>query len=187
MLSVAVIPQPGSNQIEIVNNVYKKQEQIQRDLPPDVKLILGFDYTRYVRKSIEEVEETIMIAFGLVALIIFVFLRDWRSTIIPLTAIPVSLIGSFFIMYVCGFSINVLTLLGIVLSIGLVVDDAIVVLENIYTKIEQGMKPMQAAIDGSKEIYFAVVSTTDYLGCGVPAGESSCRDSRAVCSVSLVL
>ena len=160
MLSVAVIPQPGANQIEIVNNVYKKQEQIQKDLPPDVKLILGFDYTRYVRKSIEEVEETIIIAFALVALIIFTFLRDWRSTLIPLTAIPVSLVGSFFIMYICGFSMNVLTLLGIVLSIGLVVDDAIVVLENIYTKIEAGMKPMQAAIEGSKEIYFAVISTT---------------------------
>ncbi len=104
MLSVAVIPQPGANQIEIVNNVYKKQEQIQKDLPPDVKLILGFDYTRYVRKSIEEVEETIIIAFALVALIIFTFLRDWRSTLIPLTAIPVSLVGSFFIMYICGFS-----------------------------------------------------------------------------------
>lgn len=160
MLGVAVVPQPGANQIEIVDNVYKKLEQIKRDVPSDVKVLLGSDYTRFVRRSIEEVQETILIAFILVAMIIFIFLRDWRSTIIPLTAIPVSLIGSFFIMYFFGFSINVLTLLGIVLAIGLVVDDAIVVLENIYTKIEEGMSPYQAAVSGSKEIYFAVISTT---------------------------
>ncbi len=160
MVAVAVIPQPGANQIEIVNNVYKKLDQIKRDLPPDVEVMLGFDYTQFVRRSIEEVQETILIAFGLVALIIFMFLRDWRSTIIPLTAIPVSLVGAFFIMYVCGFSINVLTLLGIVLAIGLVVDDAIVVLENIYAKIEEGMSPYKAAVTGSNEIYFAVISTT---------------------------
>ena len=160
MVAVAIIPQPGANQIEIADNLYKKLDQIKRDLPSDVKVLLGFDYTRYVRKSIKEVEETIVIAFVLVALVIFLFLRDWRSTLIPLTAIPISLVGTFFVMYVCGFSINVLTLLGIVLAIGLVVDDAIVVLENIYTKIEEGMSPMQAAFSGSKEIYFAVISTT---------------------------
>jgi multidrug efflux pump len=160
MVAVAIIPQPGANQIEIANSLYKKLDQIKRDLPADVKVLLGFDYTRYVRKSIKEVEETILIAFALVALIIFIFLRDWRSTLIPLTAIPISLVGTFFIMYFCGFSINVLTLLGIVLAIGLVVDDAIVVLENIYTKIEEGMSPMQAALAGSQEIYFAVISTT---------------------------
>ena len=160
MVAIAIIPQPGANQIEIANNLYKKLDQIKRDLPSDVKVLLGFDYTRYVRKSITEVEETILIAFVLVALIIFLFLRDWRSTLIPLTAIPISLVGTFFIMYLCGFSINVLTLLGIVLAIGLVVDDAIVVLENIYTKIEEGMSPMEAAFSGSKEIYFAVISTT---------------------------
>ncbi len=160
MVAIAIIPQPGANQIEIVNNVYKKLDQIKRDLPPDITTLLGFDYTRFVRNSISEVEETIGIAFALVALIIFIFLRDWRSTLIPLTAIPVSLVGAFFIMYVCGFSINVLTLLGIVLSIGLVVDDAIVVLENIYAKIEEGMTPYRAAVTGSAEIYFAVISTT---------------------------
>ncbi len=160
MVAVAVIPQPGSNQIDIINNIYKKMDQIKRDLPADMVIELGFDYTQYVRASIKEVEETILIAFVLVALIIFVFLRDWRSTIIPLTAIPTSLIGAFFIMYVMGFSINVLTLLGIVLAIGLVVDDAIVVLENIYSKIEEGMSPMEAAREGSQEIYFAVISTT---------------------------
>jgi len=160
MIAVAIIPQPGSNQIEIANNVYKKLDQIKRDLPPDITVLLGFDNTQFVRRSIAEVQETIGIAFALVALIIFLFLRDWRSTIIPLTAIPVSLIGTFFIMYLCGFSINVLTLLGIVLAIGLVVDDAIVVLENIYAKIEEGMSPYRAAVSGSNEIYFAVISTT---------------------------
>jgi len=160
MLAIAVIPQPGANQIEIVDNVYRKLAQIQSTIPPDIQILLGADYTRFVRRSITEVEETIVTAFILVALVIFAFLRDWRSTLIPLTAIPVSLIGAFFIMYLCGFSINVLTLLGIVLAIGLVVDDAIVMLENIYAKIEEGMTPIQAALQGSREIYFAVISTT---------------------------
>lgn len=160
MISIAVIPQPGSNQIQIVDAIHKKVEQIRLTLPEDVEMKEGFDNTRYVRKSIEEVEETIFTAILLVTIIIFLFLRDWRSTIIPLTAIPVSLIGVFFFMYLAGFSINVLTLLGVVLSIGLVVDDAIVVLENIYTKIEEGLTPWEAAIEGSKEIYFAVISTT---------------------------
>ncbi|MEK6547759.1 MAG: efflux RND transporter permease subunit [Bacteroidota bacterium] len=160
MISIAVVPQPGSNQIEIVDQIHKKLVQIQSTIPSDVILKEGFDNTKYVRKSIEEVEETILTAILLVTIVIFLFLRDWRSTIIPLTAIPVSLIGVFFFMYLAGFSVNVLTLLGIVLSIGLVVDDAIVVLENIYTKIEEGLSPWEAAIEGSKEIYFAVISTT---------------------------
>ncbi|MBC7409693.1 MAG: efflux RND transporter permease subunit [Arcicella sp.] len=160
MVAVAVIPQPGANQIQIVDDIKKKLVQIQSTIPADVEITLGLDYTQYVRRSITEVEETIFIAIALVALIIFIFLRDWRSTLIPLTAIPVSLIGVFFIMYIMGFSINVLTLLGIVLSIGLVVDDAIVVLENIYAKIEEGMSPWEASLQGSKEIYFAVISTT---------------------------
>lgn len=160
MIGIAVIPQPGSNQIEIVNAIRKKLVQIQTTMPDDVLLKEGFDNTRYVRRSIIEVEETILTAILLVTLIIFLFLREWRSTIIPLTAIPVSLIGVFFFMYIVGFSINVLTLLGIVLSIGLVVDDAIVVLENIYSKIEEGLSPWKAAQEGSKEIYFAVISTT---------------------------
>lgn len=160
MISIAVIPQPGSNQIEIVNSIRKKLVQIQTTMPDDVLLKEGFDNTRYVRRSIVEVEDTILTAILLVTIIIFLFLRDWRSTIIPLTAIPVSLIGVFFFMYLVGFSINVLTLLGIVLSIGLVVDDAIVVLENVYSKIEEGLSPWKAAQEGSKEIYFAVISTT---------------------------
>ncbi len=160
MISIAVIPQPGSNQIEIVDQIHLKMKQIQTTIPSDVILKEGFDNTKYVRRSIEEVEETILTAILLVTIVIFLFLRDWRSTIIPLTAIPVSLIGVFFFMYLAGFSVNVLTLLGIVLSIGLVVDDAIVVLENIYSKIEEGLSPWEAALEGSKEIYFAVISTT---------------------------
>ena len=160
MVSTAVIPLPGSNHIEIADEFYRRLEQIQRDLPADIKTGIGFDTTQYIRNSINEVQQSIFIAFFLVVLIIFFFLRDWRTTIIPVIVIPISLIGAFFIMYVAGFSINVLTLLGIVLAIGLVVDDAIVVLENVYTKIENGLSPVQAGIQGSAEIFFAIIATT---------------------------
>lgn len=155
-----VIPQPGSNHIDIVDEVYRQVEQIKKDLPPDITTSVGFDNTTYIRKSIGEVEETIFIAFILVILIIFLFLREWRTTLIPVIAIPVSLIGAFFILYLAGYTINVLTLLGVVLSIGLVVDDAIIVLENIYTKVEKGMPPLEAGMKGSAEIFFAVIATT---------------------------
>ncbi len=160
MVGNAIIPQPGSNHIEIADEFYRRLETIKKDLPADITLGIGFDNTDYIRASINEVEQTIYVAFGLVVLIIFLFLRDWRTTIVPVLVIPISLIGAFFVMYAAGFSINVLTLLGIVLAIGLVVDDAIVVLENIYTKIEGGMQPLQAAFAGSKEIFFAVIATT---------------------------
>ncbi|MEJ5351611.1 MAG: efflux RND transporter permease subunit [Melioribacteraceae bacterium] len=160
MVGVVLIPQPGANHIQIADEFYKRIEQIKKDLPPDIELGVGFDVTKYIRNSIAEVKETILLAFALVILIIFFFLRDWRTTLIPIIAIPVSLIGSFFIMYLANFSINVLTLLGLVLAIGIVVDDAIVVLENIYKKIEQGMNPIEAATKGSSEIFFAVISTT---------------------------
>ncbi len=160
MVGVVLIPQPGANNIAIADEFYARVEQIKVDLPDDIKLAMGFDITQYIRESINEVLQTVYIAFSLVVLIIFLFLRDWRTTIIPVIAIPISLIGAFFIMYIAGFSINVLTLLGIVLAIGLVVDDAIVVLENIYTKIEAGMNPMEAGIKGTQEIFFAVLSTT---------------------------
>ncbi len=156
----AIIPQPGSNHIDIADEVYRRLEIIKKDLPEDIKVDIGFDNTRYIRKSIKEVEETIFLAFFLVVLIIFLFLRDWRTTLIPVIAIPVSLIGAFFILYLTGYTINVLTLLGIILSIGLVVDDAIIVLENIYTKIEKGMAPMEAGTKGAAEIFFAVIATT---------------------------
>jgi multidrug efflux pump len=140
--------------------MYKKLEQIQADLPSDIKYYMSWDSTQFIRSSIKEVEETVLIAFGLVLFVIFFFLRDWRTTVIPIATIPISLIGSFFVMYLLGFTINVLTLLAIVLAIGLVVDDAIVVLENIYVKVEEGNDPMEAAKKGSIEIYFAVISTT---------------------------
>ncbi|WP_194776343.1 efflux RND transporter permease subunit [Pararhodonellum marinum] len=160
MVGVVLVPLPGSNNIEIIDEFYKRLEFIKRDLPQDVMLGIGFDSTEYIRDSISEVKQTIVVAFVLVLLIIFIFLRDWRTTFIPVLTIPISLIGVFFIMYLMDFSINVLTLLGIVLSIGLVVDDAIVVLENIYTRIEKGEKPMIAAAKGAEEIFFAVIATT---------------------------
>jgi len=159
-IGVAIIPQPNTNAIAIADEFHKRLEQVKKEVPPDVTVEIGYDFTRFVRRSVAEVEDTLVIAFGLVALIIFLFLRDWRSTIIPVIAIPVSIISGFFIMYLAGYSINVLTLVAIVLSIGLVCDDAIVVLENIYAKIEQGMSPLEAALKGSREIYFAVISTT---------------------------
>jgi multidrug efflux pump len=158
--ALAIVAQPGANNIDIADRLYQKLDQIQRDLPSDVSYQMSYDSTKYIRASISEVEETIFIAFGLVLCIIFLFLRDWRTTIIPVITIPISLIGAFFVMYLLGFTINVLTLLGIVLAIGLVVDDAIVVLENIYVKVEEGMEPEEAARKGSTEIYFAVISTT---------------------------
>ncbi|NWG27605.1 MAG: efflux RND transporter permease subunit [Ignavibacteriaceae bacterium] len=160
MVGVVLIPQPGSNHIQIADECYKRLEQIKKDIPADFEIGIGFDTTRFIRASIDEVKETIIIAFGLVILIIFLFLRDWRTTLIPILAIPISLIGAFFIMYLADYTINVLTLLGIVLAIGLVVDDAIVVLENIYKKIENGIDPLEAGIKGSSEIFFAIISTT---------------------------
>ena len=160
MVAVVLVPLPGSNNIEIADEFYKRLEFIKKDLPADIGVEVGFDGTEYIRQSISEVEETIITAFILVVAIIFLFLRDWRTTFIPVVTIPISLIGVFFIMYLMDFSINVLTLLGIVLSIGLVVDDAIVVLENIYARIEKGEKPMEAAAKGSEEIFFAVIATT---------------------------
>lgn len=159
-IGIAIEIQRGANAIDVVDEFYRRLDQLRKDIPKEYRLIVGVDFTKPVRDSVKEVEETLLIAFGLVVLIIFLFLRDWRSTLIPVIAIPVSILSAFFIMYIAGFSINVLTLLGLVLSIGLVVDDAIVVLENIYEKVERGMTPIQAALKGSKEIYFAVISTT---------------------------
>ena len=160
MVMVVAIPQPGSNHIDIVDEVYNRLDYIRKDLPSDVNVSVNYDNTEYIRSSIKEVQETIYIAFILVVIIIYVFLRSWRATLIPILVIPVSLVGSFFIMYLAGFTINVLTLLAIVLAIGIVVDDAIVVMENIYVKVESGMNPLEAGLLGSKEIYFAIISTT---------------------------
>ena len=160
MIALVVIPQPGSNYVSISNEFYKRFEQIKKDLPNDFKLNIALDQTKFIKRSISEVEETLIIAFALVVLIIYLFFRSWLIALRPLIDIPVSLVGAFFIMYLCGFTINVLTLLGIVLATGLVVDDGIVVTENIYKKMEAGMNKYKAAREGSKEIYFAVIATS---------------------------
>lgn len=160
MIGIGLIPQPGSNYIEIADEFYKRIEQVKGDLPADIKIGIALDNTRFVRKSILEVRETLLIAILLVVIIIYLFFRDWLVAFRPLIDIPVSLVGVFFIMYLAGFSVNLLTLLAIVLATGLVVDDGIVVTENIYKKIESGLSPRKAAIEGTKEIFFAVVSTS---------------------------
>ncbi len=160
MVGVVVVPQPGANHINIAENVYERMEKMKKDLPEDVNYKYGFDNTKFIRASIDEVKSTVYEAFVLVIIIIFLFLRDWRVTLVPCIVIPVSLIGAFFIMYLLDFSINVLSMLAIVLSVGLVVDDAIVMTENIYIRIERGMRPRAAGIEGAKEIFFAVISTT---------------------------
>lgn len=160
MIGLGVVPQPGANYIDIADEFYKRYDQFKQDVPSDIKLDIALDNTRFVKTSITEVAETLLIAFILVVLIIFVFFRDWLIAFRPLVDIPVSLIGAFFIMYLAGFSINILTLLAIVLATGLVVDDGIVVTENIFKKIESGLSPRKAAIEGTNEIYFAVIATS---------------------------
>lgn len=160
MIGLAISPLPGANQVDIATEFYRRLAALKASSPKDITLDVAFDNTKFIRKAVSEVEETLLLAFGLVVLIIFLFLRTWRATIIPVVAIPVSLISSFFFMWIAGFSINVLTLLGIVLATGLVVDDAIVVMENIFSKIEEGMSPREAGEKGSEEIYFAIISTT---------------------------
>jgi multidrug efflux pump len=160
MIALALVPQPGSNYVAISDEFYKRFEQIKKDVPADITLDIALDQTKFIKRSILEVKETLIIAFILVVLIIYLFFRDWIIAVRPLIDIPVSLIGAFFIMYLFGFTINVLTLLAIVLATGLVVDDGIVVTENIFKKMEQGMDKWTAAREGSKEIYFAVIATS---------------------------
>lgn len=157
---LAIRPQPGANHIEIVDELLRRLAQVRRELPADIRVDVAYDNTRYVRRSLHEVQETVFLAFGLVVLVVFLFLREWHATLIPVLAIPVSIIGTFAIMDAAGFSINTLTMLGVVLAIGLVVDDAIVVLENIYAKIEAGIAPLEAGIAGTREIFTAVIATT---------------------------
>jgi len=158
MVSLAVIPQPGTNYLEIANGFYKEFDKLESDLPEGYEMNIAIDNTQFVKKSVLEVVETLIIAIILVVIIIYIFFRNWSIAFRPLIDIPVSLIATFFIMYLCGFSINVLTLLAIVLATGLVVDDGIVVTENIFKKVEEGMSPIEAAIKGSNEIFFAVIS-----------------------------
>lgn len=159
-VGLAVVPQPGANNIEIADQFYKRLEQIKKNNKSDIEFKILIDNTTNIRKSLEEVKETLLISFGLVVLVIFFFFRNWLIAIRPLIDIPISLVATFFIMYVSGFSVNILTLLGIVLATGLVVDDGIVVTENIFRKLEEGLPIRKAALEGSKEIFFAVVSTS---------------------------
>jgi len=159
-VGLAIIPQPGANNINISDEVYKRIEEIKKSSKSDVELHILIDNTKNIRQSLSEVEETLMIAFALVVLVIFFFFRNWLIAIRPLIDIPISLVATFFVMYIAGFSINILTLLGIVLATGLVVDDGIVVTENIFRKMEEGLPIRKAALDGSKEIFFAVISTS---------------------------
>jgi len=159
-ISLALIPLPGANHIEIADEFYKRFDRIRKEAPEGMKLNIGYDKTKFVRQSVTDVAETLLVAISLVVLIVFLFFRNWVIALRPLIDIPVSLIGSFFIMYLFGFSVNVLTLLAIVLATGLVVDDGIVVTENIFKKIEQGMDRWKAAFAGTREILFAVISTS---------------------------
>lgn len=159
-VGLVIIPQPGANNIQIANDFYKKLASIQKLNKADIEMNVLLDNTTNIRKSISEVEETLFISFGFVVLVIFFFFRDWLTAIRPLIDIPISLVATFFIMYISGFSINILTLLGIVLATGLVVDDGIVVTENIFRKLEEGLPIKKAALEGSKEIFFAVISTS---------------------------
>jgi hydrophobe/amphiphile efflux-1 (HAE1) family protein len=159
-VGLAVIPQPGANYVNISEEFNKRLAEIQKSNKSDIVFNVLIDNTRLVRQSIEEVEETLIISFGLVVIVILFFFRSILVAVRPLVDIPISLVATFFVMYICGFSINILTLLGIVLATGLVVDDGIVVTENIFRKLESGLNIRQAALEGSKEIFFAVISTS---------------------------
>lgn len=158
LVGLAIIPQPGTNYVEIADAFYAQYEQMKKELPADLVTNIVIDNTVFIKKSVLEVAETLAISIILVTLIIYLFFRDWAIALRPLLDIPVSLIATFFIMYIFGFSINVLTLLAIVLATGLVVDDGIVVTENIFKKVEEGMTPIEAAMKGANEIFFAVIS-----------------------------
>ncbi|TRZ73557.1 MAG: efflux RND transporter permease subunit, partial [Bacteroidetes bacterium] len=163
VIIIGVVPQTGANNVAIADEFYRRMASIKEEIPAEYSISIGYDFTKFERKAVKEVRQTILLSLLLVILIIFFFLRDWRSTIIPVVAIPVSLIGAFILMALFGLSINVLTLLAVVLAIGLVCDDAIIVLENIHAKVNKGMNPFEAANQGMNEIYFAVISTTIVL------------------------
>src|SRR5882762_538678 len=159
-VGLAIVPQPGANNIAIADEFYKRMDELKNSNQSDIELNVLIDNTKIIRQSLSEVKETLVIAFSLVVLVIFFFFRSWLIALRPLIDIPISLIATFFIMYVAGFTINILTLLGIVLATGLVVDDGIVVTENIFRKMEEGLPIRKAALEGSKEIFFAVISTS---------------------------
>ncbi|MGE4179477.1 MAG: efflux RND transporter permease subunit, partial [Limisphaerales bacterium] len=157
---LGAIKNSKANTVDVARGIKREIEAIQPSLPPDVQLNVAYDESVYVGRAIGEVWETLAIAFGLVVVVIYVFLHNFRATLIPVVAIPVSILANFVVMYWLGFSVNILTMLALVLAIGVVVDDAIVVLENIHRHLELGETPMAAAFKGMKEITFAVIATT---------------------------
>jgi multidrug efflux pump len=159
-VGLGIVKQSTANTLEVARAVKTELPRLEAALPEGMQLKVGFDSSIFIEKSIDAVYQTMLEAMVLVVGVIFLFLRNWRATLIPFVTIPVSLIGAFIFLYSMGFTINVLTLLGLVLAIGLVVDDAIVMLENIYRHIEEGMPPYEAAIKGAKEIGFAVMAMT---------------------------
>jgi len=159
-IGLAIVPQPGANYINISDEFNKRLEEIRKSQKSDIIFTPLIDKTTNVRRSLTEVSETLAISFGLVILVILFFFRNWLIAVRPLIDIPISLSSTFFIMYIAGFSVNILTLLAIILATGLVVDDGIVVTENIYRRIERGVPVRKAAIDGSKEIFFVVIATS---------------------------
>ncbi|WP_374300022.1 efflux RND transporter permease subunit [Ferrovibrio sp.] len=162
-IGLGIIRQSKANAMDISNGVNRAVERLQGSLPSGVRMEISYDQSKFISQSIYEVFHALMVALGLVIGVIFLFLRSWRATLIPAVAIPVSVIGSFIIIGALGYSINVLTLLALVLAIGLVVDDAIVVLENIHRRIELGEPPLLASLRGARQIGFAVIATTVVL------------------------
>ena len=160
VVSLSVIAQSSANPIQVARGVKEKYEDLKTQPKADVKLSIAYDQTTFIERSLNELKRTILESILLVVLVVFVFLRSFRAALIPLITVPVSLIGALFIMYLCGFSLNSMTLMSMVLAIGLVVDDAIVILENIYKYIERGYEPMKAAIEGTKEVSFAIIAMT---------------------------
>ncbi len=160
VVTLSVISQTSANPIQVARGIKDKYEELQKQIPADIKFSVAYDSTTFIERSLHEVYHTIFEAILLVVLVVFMFLRSFRAALIPLITVPISLIGSLFIMYICGFTINSMTLMSMVLAIGLVVDDAIVILENVYKYIEKGFSPIKAAIEGTKEVSFAVIAMT---------------------------
>ncbi len=160
VVTLSVIAQTSANPIQVARGIKDKYDELQMQIPADIKFSVAYDSTTFIERSLHEVYHTIFEAVLLVVLVVFMFLRSFRAALIPLITVPISLIGSLFIMYLCGFTLNSMTLMSMVLAIGLVVDDAIVILENVYKYIERGLSPIKAAIEGTKEVSFAVIAMT---------------------------
>jgi multidrug efflux pump len=159
-VSFGIVKTSTANALSVARTVKQRLSEVEATLPPGVQMAVSYDSTENIEKSLEEVQESLWLTGLLVILVIYGFLRTWRATLIPALAIPVSLVGTFTVMAALGFSINILTLLALTLAIGLVVDDAIVVLENVVRHLEMGKTPFQAALDGTREIGFAILATT---------------------------